>query len=100
MRADESCLFGGAEEGIGGGYANTAQGKVIVAAFMDSCNGNVKAVQIYKAQEKLNALGFPVGTPDGIMGPRTRAELKRFQQSRGVPASGVLDPATIAAFNQ
>ncbi len=52
------------------------------------------------AQEKLNALGFPVGTPDGVMGPKTRAELIRFQKSRGLPGTGYLDQATIAAFNQ
>lgn len=137
-------LFGGGLGGIGGGYANTAQGKVIVAAFMDSYNGIVKAVQNYKAQEvkgglgtggqlgvqggstpaaqpiaaataataapvamslkqaqeKLNSLGFSVGTPDGIMGPKTHSELIRFQKSRGLPGSGVLDQGTIAALSQ
>lgn len=53
-----------------------------------------------QAQERLNALNFPVGTPDGIMGPKTRAELIRFQKSRGLPGSGVLDQSTIAALNQ
>ncbi len=123
-------LLGSGFGGLGGGYSNTAQGKVIVAAFMDSYIGIVNAVRNYKAQHvagglgagghmavqgaqvgpgstplqmtvreaqgKLNALGFPVGVPDGVMGPHTRSELQKFQTSRGIPASGVLDPATVA----
>jgi curli biogenesis system outer membrane secretion channel CsgG len=127
-------LFGGGAGGIGGGYSNTAEGKVIVAALMDSYNGVVKAVQNYKAQNvqgglgtgghlavqgasaaqfmqprqgmsleqaqaKLNTLGFPVGRPDGVMGPKTRIELKRFQKSRGIPESGDLDPVTISQLS-
>jgi len=134
-------LLGGGFGGVGGGYANTAQGKVIVAAFMDSYNGIVKAVQNYKAQEvkgglgtggqlgvqggstpaaqpaaavqpatlsmtlkqaqeKLNQKGYPVGAPDGMMGPKTRSELIRFQKSQGLPGTGMLDQATIAALSQ
>lgn len=118
-------LFGSALGGVGGGYSNTAEGKVIVAAFMDSYNGIVKAVQNYRAQNvkgglgtggnlavqgaekaappmslrdaqgRLNELGFDVGTPDGRMGPRTRSQLSRFQQSRGIPTTGNLDQPTI-----
>lgn len=42
---------------LGGGYSNTAQGKVIVAAFTDSVNGIVKAVKNYKAQTVKGGLG-------------------------------------------
>ena len=115
----------------GGGYANTAEGKVIVAAFMDSYNGVVRAVRSYKAQEvkgglgtggnlavqgatagpqramtlfeaqdKLNELGFNVGKPDGNLGPRTKSQLSRFQQSRRIPVTGALDQATIAELSR
>lgn len=120
-------VLGGGFGAVGGGYANTAEGKVIVAAFMDSYNGIVRAVRNYKAQEvkgglgtggglavqgattsqqqsmtvlqaqtRLNELGFNVGKPDGNLGPRTKSQLSRFQQSRKIPATGVLDQATIA----
>ncbi|MDR0576782.1 MAG: peptidoglycan-binding protein [Candidatus Accumulibacter sp.] len=114
-------LLGSGLGGVGGGYANTAEGKVIVAAFMDSYNGVVRAVRNYKmqevrgglgtggnlavqggsmplvnAQERLNELGFNVGTPDGKLGPRTKSQLSRFQQSRKIPVTGILDDATIA----
>ena len=118
-------LFGSALGGVGGGYSNTAEGKVIVAAFMDSYNGIVRSVRNYKAQRvkgglgtggnlavqgaetagsgmslrdaqnRLNELGFDTGTPDGRMGPRTRSQLTRFQQSRGIPTTGNLDQTTI-----
>ena len=35
-------LLGSAAGGVGGGYSNTAEGKVIVAAFTDSYNNLVK----------------------------------------------------------
>jgi hypothetical protein len=50
-------IFGGGLGAAGGGYANTAEGKVIVAAFTDSYNGLVKAVRSYKAQEVKGGLG-------------------------------------------
>lgn len=42
-------LFGGAIGGLGG-YQNTAQGKVVVAAFVDSYNTMVKSLRNYQAQ--------------------------------------------------
>ena len=122
-------LLGGGFGAVGGGYANTAEGKVIVAAFMDSYNGIVKAVRSYKAQEvkgglgtggnlavqgassqrsmtvmeaqtKLNEFGFNVGKPDGNLGPRTKSQLSRFQQSRKIPVTGVLDQATIEELSK
>lgn len=42
---------------LGGGYSNTAQGKVVVAAFTDSVNGIVRAVRNYKAQSVKGGLG-------------------------------------------
>jgi hypothetical protein len=50
-------LFGGALGAAGGGYSNTAEGKVIVAAFTDSYNNVVKAVKSYRAQEVKGGLG-------------------------------------------
>jgi hypothetical protein len=48
---------GGAGAGAGGAYANTAQGKVIVAAFTDSLNNLINAVKQYKAQSVKGGLG-------------------------------------------
>ena len=54
-------IFGGAGGGglFGGlgGYTNTPEGKVLVAAFIDSYNQLVKSVRNYKAQEVKGGLG-------------------------------------------
>lgn len=53
---------------------------------------------IAKAQARLNALGFDVGTPDGSLGPRTRGAISRFQTSKGLTANGDLSPETLNAL--
>ena len=43
-------VFGSSAAGAAGGYTNTAQGKVIAAAFMDAYNQMVRSLRNYKAQ--------------------------------------------------
>ena len=64
-------LFGAGGGGIAGGYSNTAEGKVIVAAFTDSYNNIVRAVRNYKAQEVQGGLG--TGGQLGVQGGSTPA---------------------------
>ncbi|MFA9216058.1 MAG: CsgG/HfaB family protein [Sphingomonadaceae bacterium] len=51
-----AAFWGGGGIG-GGGFSSTPQGKVLVAAFMDSYNQMVKAVRNYQAQEVEGGLG-------------------------------------------
>ncbi|MFQ3786085.1 lytic murein transglycosylase [Halomonas sp. A29] len=44
--------------------------------------------QVREMQQALNARGFDVGTPDGVMGPNTRSGLREFQRSIGVTPDG------------
>ncbi|WP_422842617.1 lytic murein transglycosylase [Acidovorax sp. M2(2025)] len=44
--------------------------------------------QVKELQAALNARGFDTGAPDGVPGPATRAGLRRYQQSEGLPADG------------
>lgn len=44
--------------------------------------------QLQALQEALNRKGFAAGTPDGVMGPATRAGLRSYQRSLGVVADG------------
>jgi lytic murein transglycosylase len=39
-------------------------------------------------QERLNAQGFDVGHPDGMIGPRTRGAIEAFQAATGLPVDG------------
>jgi hypothetical protein len=52
------------------------------------------------AQERLNHLHYSAGDPDGMLGPLTVAALRRFQRDHGLPASGVLDRATVERLRQ
>jgi peptidoglycan hydrolase-like protein with peptidoglycan-binding domain len=51
---------------------------------------------VKQAQEKLSAAGHDAGAADGMIGPKTQAALKEFQQSKGIEASGRLDQQTLA----
>ena len=49
-------------------------------------------------QEALTERGFDPGVIDGAMGSRTRKALREFQRSVGLPSTGEIDAATIAAL--
>jgi hypothetical protein len=50
--------------------------------------------RVGQAQELLKEAGFHPGSIDGVLGPRTKAALRRYQASHGLPETGVLDDAT------
>ena len=47
------------------------------------------------AQRALAALGFDPGAPDGVVGLKTRAALRGWQQARGLTADGYLSAQTV-----
>ena len=73
-------LGGGAGAGLGG-YSNTPQGKVVVAAFTDAYNEMIRALRNYKAQQvegqglgtggKLQVDGAPTPAPKPAPAPKT-----------------------------
>ena len=69
--------FFGGFAGAGGGYSNTPQGKVVVAAFADSYNQMVKALRNYKAQTVKGGLG--TGGRLGVDGGTTPASKEASQ---------------------
>ena len=57
-------------------------------------NGSLLAT----VQAKLLELGFDPGAADGIMGPRTSAAIRAFQQARGLGVDGIVGPETLGAL--
>jgi hypothetical protein len=49
---------------------------------------------IKEAQKRLNDKGFEVGPADGVLGPRTRAGIRQYQESERLPVTGRLDAET------
>lgn len=50
-------------------------------------------------QERLNALGYGAGRPDGRMGPRTRAAIQAFQRDKGLTPDGVPSAELLTIMN-
>jgi N-acetyl-anhydromuramyl-L-alanine amidase AmpD len=46
-------------------------------------------------QKLLKRSGYEFGPVDGIMGPKTRAALRRYQAAAGLPESGLFDEKTV-----
>lgn len=53
-----------------------------------------------RLQTELTALGFDSGAPDGVLGRKTRAALRGWQQSRGIAADGFATAAILAAVDK
>lgn len=51
-------------------------------------------------QAGLNALGYPVGTPDGIMGKKTAEAIRLYQKDNKLAETGRLGPQWLGAFYQ
>jgi hypothetical protein len=60
-----------------------------------SAHGNWRVAQV---QELLKEAGFNPGPIDGILGPRTRGALRRYQANQGLAATGGLDEPTRQAL--
>jgi hypothetical protein len=55
---------------------------------------------VQSVQEMLKREGLDVGPIDGILGPRTAAALREFQQEHGLARSGEPDEATLKELNK
>ena len=53
---------------------------------------------VRKVQTGLMALGYYEGPPDGIVGPKTRDALIRFQTDYGLKVTGTITPEVLDAF--
>jgi peptidoglycan hydrolase-like protein with peptidoglycan-binding domain len=87
-------LLGGA---IGSAIVNQQQQRrVVVQPRTTTRRAPAPSVNTYQREENrtvqtaLNYFGFPSGTPDGVMGPNSRAAAGQYQAYMGYPATGYL----------
>lgn len=71
----------------------TTKGKAVKTKNVVAADPTVK-----EAQAALNASGYNVGTPDGKMGVKTTAMIKKFQTANKIAATGKLDNSTLQAL--
>lgn len=89
-------------QGLGGGGRLGVDGGAAPSQTSASAPAGVSGhlIPIAQVQQRLNEMGYNVGTPDGSMGPRTSNGLRAFQKANGLPATGALDQATSDALSQ
>ncbi|QEM80722.1 lytic murein transglycosylase [Halomonas binhaiensis] len=56
--------------------------------------------QIQEMQARLGALGYEVGTPDGILGPNTRKGLRAWQRDQGLVPDGFATLGVLERMNR
>jgi peptidoglycan hydrolase-like protein with peptidoglycan-binding domain len=75
-----------------------AHGTAVVPAPSQAYAQPLRPDVVRRIQSRLGELGFYRGRADGVWGDRSTAALERFQQSRGLEASGELNPSTATAM--
>ncbi|TAG82466.1 MAG: peptidoglycan-binding protein [Betaproteobacteria bacterium] len=83
--------------GTGGrlGVEGSSQPNGAPVAQSSAAGAGGGTMSVRDAQNKLNQLGYAVGTADGQMGRRTVEQLRAFQRDRRLSITGQLDQATM-----
>jgi len=101
---------GGAVENVakkGESDANGSKGEQFVVASKEVATAAVNSVSTkadettvnVRAQKRLQELGYSLGTPDGMIGPKTKAALGDYQKKNSLQVTQTLDAPTLAALD-
>jgi len=82
----------------GANFAKNQYDNKLATAFTRFSTVGVPDLRVRTAQMLLMYRGFDPGPVDGEMGNRTRTALREFQGQAGIPATGDVDDATLAAL--
>lgn len=83
-------IIGGIIGGLIGGAISGQQRPRAQAAAPRPAVSQAQREQNRAVQVALNYFDFPAGTPDGAIGPRSRAAISAYQAFMGFPATGAL----------
>jgi len=53
---------------------------------------------VTRVQQALGKLGYDIGTPDGLVGPKTREAIRDFERGTGMSESGLVNPRLLAVL--
>ena len=84
--------------GVGGEACEVFADVCVDAAEAEAALGLDRAAR-RRIQERLEAAGFNAGGADGLFGPRTRAAIRQWQESRAAPATGYLNRLAVEALS-
>jgi hypothetical protein len=90
-------VVGGVAGGVIGHQGTDSQGRVSSTDASSTTSSSASMSSdgsVRSAQAALEAQGYNPGSIDGQMGPNTRSALMKFQQDKGLAATGSLDGAT------
>jgi peptidoglycan hydrolase-like protein with peptidoglycan-binding domain len=91
-----------AETGVAPAICKTADVSGIDALL--NVNGLLKrgstGTAVAQLQQFLTAVGFQIGTADGVFGPMTLAGVRQFQENQGLTPDGVVGSQTRAAMSR
>ncbi|ABS62081.1 Peptidoglycan-binding domain 1 protein [Parvibaculum lavamentivorans DS-1] len=63
-----------------------------------SASAPVTRADVARVQELLNRLGYNAGSPDGLMGPRTRDAILEYQLTEGLETTGTATRETLTSL--
>ena len=68
--------------------ANRIQGAKGLIVSDNTTADLYKSAELQALQEKLNTIGYDVGKPDGIWGPKSRKAIRLYQLQNGLVGDG------------
>ena len=93
-------LVRGGLAAAGAAVAGIAVGVPNASAARPTLRRGSRGSAVRTLQSRLNALGFSVGTVDGIFGSATHNAVRAFQQRRGLLVDGAVGEATYRAMRE
>lgn len=84
----------------GPAYEKNQYDKKLAQAYLRLSSEAAPDLNVREGQLRLMFLGFEPGTPDGALGPNTKAALKKFQAQQQLPITAMFDAATVDALRK